>query len=177
MPSPDTHVGSRAGSVEDPGALVLLANRTSSRTSATGGPALPLRDGVRVYFEGLADAAADRYAQVVASPEEAEVAVLRAAPDRHNRWPADDVDRVLDLAATVPTIVVLRLTGPVPVPEFAADCAAVLVDLGVGDATVAEVVFGRHAPSGHLPFALPNPDGDDGTAPADGYPAGFGLTY
>ncbi|MGA4541817.1 glycoside hydrolase family 3 C-terminal domain-containing protein [Uniformispora flossi] len=177
MPSPDTHAGSRAGSVEDPGALVLLANRTSSRTSATGGPALPLRDGVRVYFEGLPDAAADRYAQVVASPAEAEVAVLRAIPDRHNRWPADDVDRVLDLAATVPTIVVLQLAGPAPVPEFAGDGAAVLVDLGVADTTVAEVVFGRHAPGGHLPFALPNPDGDDGTAPGDGYPAGFGLTY
>lgn len=178
MPCPDTQAGPRAGAVDEPRALALLVNRTSSRTSATGGPALPLRDGVRLYVEGLPDAGADRYAQVVDSPAEAEVAVLRVAPGADRRWGADEVDRVFDLAATVPTVVLLRLDAPAAVPEFAASCAAVLVDLGAADATVAEVVFGRHAPAGRLPFALPADASEtDGTAADGGHPAGFGLSY
>ncbi|MDI2128286.1 hypothetical protein [Yinghuangia seranimata] len=172
LPGPARRLTVPAGRVEASGtdaelrALTLLTNRTSTRTSATGGPAIPLRDGVRVYLEGLPNGSAGAYAQVVAELAEAEVAVLRvaAAPD------ADAVDRVLDIAATVPTIVVLRLDGPDPVPEFADQCAALLADRGAGDQTVLDVVFGRHAPLGRLPFDLPAVDGP-------GYDAGFGLSF
>jgi beta-glucosidase len=158
------------GSAAELRALTLLANRTSSRTSATGGPALPLRDGVRVYLEGLPETAAAPYAQVVDDPAEAEVAVVRVRLTPRTDH-AEDVDRVLDLAATVPTMAVLQLDAPLPVPEFADDCAALLVDLGATAETVLEVVFGRHAPLGRLPFALP------ATPESAGYAEGSGLSY
>lgn len=151
-------------------ALTLLTNRTSTRTSASGGPALPLRDGVRVYLEGLPDDAAAAYAHPVADLAEAEVAVLRVDAPRGTGIAADDADRVLDIASAVPTIVVLHVEGPCPAPEFTDDCAALLVDLGAPDQTVLDVVFGRHAPLGRLVFPL-------GAAHEPEFPAGFGLAY
>lgn len=151
-------------------ALTLLTNRTSTRTSASGGPALPLRDGVRVYLEGLPDDAAAAYAQPVAELAEAEVAVLRVDAPRGTGIADADADRVLDIAAAVPTIVVLHVEGPCPAPEFTDDCAALLVDLGARDQTVLDVVFGRHAPLGRLVFPLGAPHEPE-------FPAGFGLAY
>ncbi|MCF2527640.1 glycoside hydrolase family 3 C-terminal domain-containing protein [Yinghuangia soli] len=152
-------------------ALTLLTNRTSTRTSATGGPALPLRDGVRVYLEGLEDtAAAAEYAQPVADPAEAEVAVLRIDCPAPDGITDDDTDRVLDIAAAVPTIVVLRIEGTSPAPEFTGNCAALLADRGASDRMVLDVVFGRHAPLGRLAFPI-------GPAQDPDFPAGFGLSY
>lgn len=150
-------------------ALTLLTNRTSSRTSASGGPALPMRDGVRVYVEGLSTDAAAAYARPVPDLTEAEVAVLRVVATGAGVG-EDDTDRVLDIAASVPTVVVLRPEGPCPAPEFADNCAALLVDLGAPDHTVLDVVFGRHAPLGRLPFAL-------GAAADPEFPEGAGLAY
>lgn len=151
-------------------ALTLATNRTSTRTSATGGPALPLRDGVRVYLEGLPASAASAYAQPVADLAEAEVAVLRVDAAAGSGTTEEDTDRVLDIAAAVPTIVVLRVQGPCPAPEFTDNCAALLIDLGAPDHTVLDVVFGRHAPLGRLPFAL-------GGGQDPEFPQGFGLAY
>lgn len=159
-----------AGTDTDLRALTLATNRTSTRTSATGGPALPLRDGVRVYLEGLAASAAAAYAQPVDDLAEAEVAVLRVAAAAGTGTTDEDTDRVLDIAAAVPTIVVLRVEGPCPAPEFTDNCAAILIDLGAPDQTVLDVVFGRHAPLGRLPFPL-------GPAEDPEFPRDFGLSY
>ncbi|HSA52103.1 MAG TPA: hypothetical protein VLH10_18605 [Yinghuangia sp.] len=159
-----------SGSDAELRALTLLTNRTSTRTSASGGPALPLRDGVRVYLEGLPDTAAAAYAHPVADLAEAEVAVLRVDAPQGTGITDDDTDRVLDIAAAVPTVVVLHVDGPCPAPEFTDDCAALLVDLGAADQTVLDVVFGRHAPLGRLVFPLGAPHEPE-------FPAGFGLAY
>jgi beta-glucosidase len=176
-PQFDTPVGTGSPGVTDTElrALTLLTNRTSSRTSASGGPALPMRDGVRVYLEGLSEDAAAAYARPVAELAEAEVAVLRvaaagAADGAAGGVGEDDTDRVLDIAASVPTVVVLRAVGPCPAPEFTDNCAALLVDLGAPDRTVLDVVFGRHAPLGRLPFPV-------GAAQDPEFPEGFGLAY
>ncbi|MGW0658656.1 hypothetical protein [Streptodolium elevatio] len=164
-PHPDS-----AGTDTELRSLTLATNRTSTRTSATGGPALPLRDGVRVYLEGLAASAASAYATPVDDLAEAEVAVLRVAAAAGTGTTEEDTDRVLDIAAAVPTIVVLRVEGPCPAPEFADNCAALLIDLGAPDRTVLDVVFGRHAPLGRLPFPL-------GPAEDPEFPQDFGLGY
>ncbi|WP_436772414.1 hypothetical protein [Yinghuangia sp. YIM S09857] len=169
-PADTADTAGSAGTDAELRALTLATNRTSTRTSATGGPALPLRDGVRVYLEGLPAAAASAYAQPVDDLAEAEVAVLRVAAAAGTGTTDEDTDRVLDIAAAVPTIVVLRVEGPCPTPEFADNCAALLIDLGAPDQTVLDVVFGRHAPLGRLPFPL-------GPAEDPEFPQDFGLTY
>jgi beta-glucosidase len=71
------------------------------------------------------------------------------------------------------------------IPEIAARSAALLANFGASDAAVLDVIFGRFAPSGKLPFELPSsmaavrrqkPD-----VPYDSenplFPFGHGLTY
>jgi beta-glucosidase len=41
------------------------------------------------------------------------------------------------------------------IPEIVAQSAALLADFGASDDAVLDVVFGRFAPSGKLPFELP----------------------
>jgi beta-glucosidase len=79
----------------------------------------------------------------------------------------------------------IYLERPAVIPEIAARSAGLLADFGADDAAVLDVIFGRCAPSGKLPFELPSsmeavrrqkPD-----VPYDSenplYPFGHGLTY
>jgi beta-glucosidase len=179
--------------------MVLLTNRHSRRTSAGGGPALPLRDGIRLYVERVAPSVASRYAKVVADPMDADVALVRvSAPyepraglpgstfrDGSPEFPPEELDRLLDLAARVPTVVVVRLDRPAVLTELAQACAALVADFGAQDQAVLDVVFGHHAPGGRLPFDLPSsmaavaagrPDAPSGTADPL-FPLGHGLRY
>ncbi|OPC84442.1 hypothetical protein B4N89_29090 [Embleya scabrispora] len=150
----------------DPHAVVLLTNRTSSRISTSGGPALPLRDALRVYTEHLDIGVAARYATVVSDLADADVALLRL-PEEH----ADaELDRIVDIAASVPTVAVIDLYRPAAVADLVGYCAALLGTRGADDEGVLDVVFGRYAPAGRLVDALP----------ADAEPlfeTGHGLSY
>jgi beta-glucosidase len=144
---------------------------------------------------------AANYAEVVANPEEADVAVLRLdAP----RYPVEtdnpfargfhhgDLDfkgealaSILDLLSTVPTIVVIGLDRPAVIPEISAAAPALLAEFGASDAAVLDVLFGRAAPQGRLPFELPSSMASVRSQKADVpydsqnplYPFGFGLSY
>ena len=71
------------------------------------------------------------------------------------------------------------------IPEIAAESAALLANFGASDAAVLDVIFGRFAPSGKLPFELPSSmeavrkQKED--VPYDSehplFPFGYGLTY
>ena len=132
---------------------------------------LPLRQGVRMYVEGIDASIAREYGQVVDSPGEAEVAVVRlSAPyEQRNgsflesRFHAGDLDfkepertRILDLLGRVPTIVDICLDRPAVIPELAEHSASLLADFGADDTAVLDVIFGRYVPSGRLPFELPS---------------------
>ena len=84
-----------------------------------------------------------------------------------------------------PTILVLHLERPAVVPELVEACAAVVGTFGASDEAVLDVLFGRAAPEGRLPFELPSsmaavraqkPD-----VPFDSkdplFPFGHGLAY
>ena len=70
-------------------------------------------------------------------------------------------------------------------PELAAACAGLLASFGAADEAILDVVFGRFAPTGRLPFELPSsmdavrrqlPDVPyDSESPL--FPFGFGLSY
>ena len=74
---------------------------------------------------------------------------------------------------------------PAVIPEIDAKCAALLANFGANDAAVLDIIFGRFAPGGKLPFEIPASmeavlkQKED--LPYDSenplYPFGFGLTY
>jgi len=179
----------RAGAEAQRRSLVLLANDG----------VLPVQDRVRLYVEGVDRATAEQYADVVDTPADADLAVLRVAAPYEPRegflesmfhqgsleFPVADRDRILEVAREVPTVVDVFLDRPAILTEIAAGTAALVGSFGAGDDAVLDLVFGRVAPTGRLPFELPSsmdavlrqlPD-----VPYDSedplYPFGHGLTY
>lgn len=146
--------------------VVLLTNR-----AVEGAHALPALTGKRLYTENIAPDVAGRYGEVVADVTEADLAILRlAAPyePRDNRpleaffhagdlaFPDDELARILRILEAVPAVVDIYLDRPAVIPEIAASAAALLGTFGVSDEVLLDVVFGRVAPSGKLPFELPS---------------------
>ncbi|MGW4998539.1 glycoside hydrolase family 3 protein [Streptomyces hydrogenans] len=144
------------------------AAQRRSLTVLTAGP-LPLSGRPRLYVEGVDPAVAAAYGEVVAAPEEADLAVLRLRTPYEERpgrfesffhsgtlaFDAPELDRVLALLATVPTVVCVNLERPAVLPEIADRAAALLADYGAGDDALLDVVFGHARPEGRLPFELP----------------------
>ncbi|HZS24573.1 MAG TPA: glycoside hydrolase family 3 N-terminal domain-containing protein [Gaiellaceae bacterium] len=179
----------RAGEEAQRRSLVLLANDG----------VLPVRDRPRLYVEGVAGKAAAAYGELVDSPAEAELAILRVQAPYEPRegflesifhqgsleFAPAERDRILDVAAQVPTIVDVYLDRAAVLTEIAEGAAALLASFGASDEAVLDAVFGRFAPTGRLPFELPSstaavlsqrPD-----VPFDSkdplFPFGHGLTY
>ena len=126
---------------------------------------LPLREGVRVYADGLV------YEGDAESPGEADVAIVRRNTPFEPRtngmieslFHAGDLDfkepelsTLLELARTVPLVLVLHLERPAVIPELVEACAAVVAVFGASDEAVLDVLFGRTRPEGRLPFELPS---------------------
>jgi beta-glucosidase len=145
-------------------AMTLLKNE---------GNTLPLAKGnLKVYLENMDSAIVANYAQVVATPEEADFAIIRV----NTPWyPADtkvpfalgfhhgDLDfkgeektSIMALLQKVPTIVNIYLDRPAVIPEIADAAKVLIADYGASDKSVCEVLFGNTAPIGKLPFELPS---------------------
>ena len=166
------------------------------------GQVLPLsRSDLKIYLQGIEPAAFAGYATVVEDPEQADFAIVRlntpwypvetenpiAKTFHHGDLTFKDADKsaILDLAAAVPTIIVLYLDRPAVVPDIVTAAAAVIADYGASDKAVAEVLFGAGRPEGHLPFELPSSmeavREQFADVPSDSknplFPQGFGLAY
>jgi beta-glucosidase len=95
-----------------------------------------------------------------------------------------DLSELLELARTKPTVLVLHLDRPAVIPELADACAGLVAVFGASEAAVDDVVRGRVAAEGRLPFELPrsmdavraqHPDvPHDSEDPL--FPIGFGLS-
>ncbi len=161
---------------------------------------LPLAPGARIYVDGLDAEAAAAYGEIVESPAEADAAIVfRNAPYEPRtatfieslfhagslEFPPGERDRVLEIAGVVPTILVVHLDRPAILTGLVDVCGAVVGTFGASPEAILDLVFGRFAPSGKLPFELPSsmeavrkqlPDVPcDSEAPL--YPLGHGLTY
>lgn len=144
------------------------AAQRRSLTVLTDGP-LPLAGRPKLYVENVDAAVAAAYGDVVTTPAEADLAVLRLRTpheERPNRFEAffhsgslafeePELTRILALLATVPTVVCVNLERPAVLPEIAEHAAALIADYGASDEALLDVAFGRARAEGKLPFELP----------------------
>jgi beta-glucosidase len=162
---------------------------------------LPLSRRPRIFVKNIDPVTAIEYAEIVASPEEAELAILRLEtpwipietknPMARN-FHHGDLDfkgevkaEILSLLQTVPTIVVIYLDRPAVIPEISQSAKALLADYGATDEAVLDVIFGKTSPEGKLPFELPSSmeavQKQKADVPYDSenplYPFGFGLSF
>ncbi len=163
---------------------------------------LPLKKpGLKIFVKNVSPEVAARYGTVVNDPKDADFAIIRLntpwvpvettnpiAKGFHHGdldFKGKDLQDVLDLCKTTPTIVDIYLDRPAVFPEINAAARAVVANYGASDAAVLDVIFGKAKPDGKLPFELPSsmeavraqkPD-----VPYDSknplYPFGFGLKY
>ncbi|GAA1440883.1 glycoside hydrolase family 3 protein [Leifsonia poae] len=156
-----------AGEAAQRAAVTLLANHTLEGAEA---PVLPLSRGIRVFVHGFDPEAVAGYATVVATPQEAEVALVRLHAPFEQRatmfenffhagsldFPQETVDEVLAIARAVPTVVEVFLDRPAILTPFAGEVAALLGDFGASPRALLDVLFGDAEPQGNLPMELPS---------------------
>ena len=133
---------------------------------------LPMRTRVRVYVEGMDATVVAQFATVVATPAEADVALVRLSTPFYPRpggiflenmfhtgdltFTPEALAPILALCKTVPTIVDIYLDRPAVIPEIRAAAAGLTGSFGASDAALCDIVFGNIAPTGRLPFELPS---------------------
>ncbi|MEV6999016.1 glycoside hydrolase family 3 N-terminal domain-containing protein [Streptomyces sp. NPDC093982] len=132
-------------------------------------PVLPLAAGTRIYVRGVDPDVAGRYGTVVATPAEADVAVLRISAPFEQRtqgfesffragrldFTAEELRPILEVVQAVPTVVDVFLDRPAALPEIADESAALVANYGASDTALLDVLFGRVRAEGRLPFELP----------------------
>ncbi|WKN44971.1 glycoside hydrolase family 3 C-terminal domain-containing protein [Tunicatimonas pelagia] len=184
-----------AGGLAQRKSVVLLKNDTIQQEAF-----LPLkRHHLRVYAENINPEVLKKYAIPVATPEEADVAILRLATPFQSRkglldemFHHGDIDfkepvktNILNITTVVPTVIDIYLDRAAVIPEIADASKSLLGTFGVPDEALLDIVFGELAPSGKLPITLPSsiqsvvdqsPDvAYDVSSPV--YQFGFGLSY
>jgi beta-glucosidase len=159
--------------------------------------------GKRVWLYGVDAATARTYGfTVVDDPAKAELAIVRAITpsdklhpyhffgSRQNEGRLDfrdgdaDYEVIKRASAVVPTIVAVNMDRPAILTNVQPRVAALLVTFGASDRALLDVVTGRAAPRGRLPFELPSSmaavDAQDPAVPDDSaaplYPRGAGLS-
>jgi beta-glucosidase len=176
--------------------LVLLENRKGI---------LPLvANGKRVYLHRVDSAVAARYGlRVVSDPSLADIAIVRTNAPFQTLHPNymfgamqhegaldfrngdKEFEEIKRISAAVPTIVTVYLDRPAILTSLKDRVSALLVNFGVSDAALLDVLTGAARPEGSLPFELPSSmeevDAQQSDTPHDTlhplYRIGFGLRY
>lgn len=163
---------------------------------------LPLKEGAKVYVEGISNLEAlETYGEVVKDISEADIVVKRITTpwddppgnsmlERFFRmgrlwYNPEELAEISVLADQKPTVIVAHLERPTVLTEVNEMCGALLADFGTSDAVLADVLFGKRIPQGKLPFELPSSkeavENQLEDVPYDSenplYPFGFGLIY
>ena len=178
-----------------------LAQRKSIVLLKNAGHLLPLKKGLRMYVADVDPVVAARYGYVsTGSPEDADVCILRVTAGRGGfgpraaggggapidlTLPEATLARVRAVMRQKPTIVVLHLDSPLVVPELATEASALLATFGVSDEALFDVLVGKFAPTGKLPFEMPSSmeavraqlEDVPGDSKAPLFALGSGLTY
>ncbi|KAA9089413.1 glycoside hydrolase family 3 protein [Microbacterium radiodurans] len=145
------------------------AAQRASITVLQSSSALPFERGAKLYVEGVDPEVAARYGQVVATPDEADLAVLRLQAPYEERgsafenffhagsldFAADVIAHVAEVAAAVPTVVDVYLDRPAILGPIVETGAAVLGNWGASAAALLDVLSGTARAEGRLPFDIP----------------------
>jgi beta-glucosidase len=146
------------------------AAQRDSVTLLSNDGTLPLEPGLKLYVEGIAPEVAAEYGTVVASPDEADTAVLRLQAPYEERetlfenffhagsldFPAEVVEHVAAVAAAVPTVVDVFLDRPAILGPIVETAAAVTGNYGTNPRALLDVLTAKAEPKGRLPFDLPS---------------------
>jgi beta-glucosidase len=149
-----------AGAEAQRRAYTLLTNRDQL---------LPLRKGRKLHLEGVSEEIASRYGNVVSTPGDADVALLRLKAPYEPRsggfeamfhagsleFPSQERDHHADICSTVPTIADVYLDRPAVLTDLASGAAALFASYGSSDEAFLDILFGDAQPEGSLPFDLP----------------------
>jgi beta-glucosidase len=162
---------------------------------------LPLEKNLKIYVKNIDKSTAANYAEIVATPDEADFAILRlmtpwypyetndpVARDFHHgdlNFKGEEKEKILKVLQTTPTIVVITMDRPAVIPEINAAAKGLLVDYGASNEAVLNVIFGYSHPEGRLPLELPSSmdavRNQRSDVPFDSkdplYSIGFGLFY
>ncbi|MET0885205.1 MAG: glycoside hydrolase family 3 N-terminal domain-containing protein [Mycetocola sp.] len=145
--------------------LVLLANRE-------GAAKLPLAGQPTVYVEGVDPQALAGWANVVLTPEEADVAIVRTSAPWEERGSKGEIEsffragslefheeelaHLRAIAAIVPLVVDVNLDRPAILAPLLEIASAVTANFGASPEAFARVIFGAAEPQGRLPFDIPS---------------------
>lgn len=144
------------------------AQRASITVLANDG-ALPFARGVKLYIEGIDAAVAASFGEVVATPDEADLAVIRLQAPFEERatmfenffhagslaFTDEAIAHVRGIAEVVPTVVDVLADRPAILTPFAEVAAAMTVNWGASGTALLDVLSGTVPARGRLPFDLP----------------------
>ncbi len=173
--------------------MVLLKNESDF---------LPLDKGIKVYSAGIDKEILSEYAEVVKTPDDADVIIQKLAtptspppegagflenifPQGRLDFPEDELSEILNLINKKPTVTVLTIDRPPVVPEIAKASKALVAEFEIEDDIICEMIFGEFNPSGKLPIEIPSSmqavEKQFEDMPYDSenplYPFGHGLTF
>lgn len=146
--------------------IVLLKNKMNIDSTYT----LPLKKNLKIYFENIDKETAGKYATVVDSLADADIAVLHLrAPweprngdmiekmfhQGHLNYSSNELSGILKIMEQKPTIICMYLDRPAVIPEIAEKATGLLCDFGAYDDAILDVIFGQFNPTARLPFEMP----------------------
>ncbi len=145
------------------------AAQRASVTVLTNDGALPFAVGLKLYVEGVDAAVAASYGQVVQTPAEADLAIIRLQAPFEQRattfenffhagsldFAEDVLDHVRAIADQVPTVVDVLADRPPILTPIVDTAVAVTVNWGASGAALLDVLSGVVSARGRLPFDLP----------------------
>jgi len=136
---------------------------------------LPLAPGkMKIFIKNINPEVASFYGTVVTKPEEADIAIIRLQtphyplPEARGNpiaamfhtgdldFKGKELQDILKLEKTVPTVVDIYLDRPAVIPEINHYAKALIANYGASDAALLDVLFGKYKPEGHLPIELPS---------------------
>lgn len=147
----------------------LDAQRASIAVLSNRDAVLPFARGAKLYVEGIAHETAARYGEVVATPAEADIAIIRTQAPYEQRetmfenffhagsldFSAEELTHIAEVAAAAPTVVDVVLDRPAILAPVVESARGVVGNWGASAEALLDVLSGAAPAKGRLPFDIP----------------------